>query len=131
MRDWNFDPAGLIRAGGNQFNPTGTVSRLDLAVAFVRALGLDTEAKAKANTPVMLGGQELIDDAQIPPSLKGYVQIAIDRGMLEAFPASVTQIGPGQFQAIPGPRLEPQTLVTRVVLATKLNLFAEQFRLGN
>lgn len=107
------------------------MNRLDLAVAFVRALGLDAEAKAKANTPVMSGGQELIDDAQIPPSLKGYVQIAIDRGMLEAFPASVTQIGPGQFQAMPGPRFEPLTVVTRGVLASKLNLFALQFALGN
>lgn len=131
LRDWNFAPLGLLSASGNTFNPTGTVNRLDLAVAFVRALGLDTEAKAKANTPVMSGGQELIDDDQIPPGLRGYVQIAIDRGMLEAFPASVTQIGPGQFQAMPGPRFEPQTVVNRGVLASKVNLFATQFALGN
>lgn len=67
----------------------------------------------------------------LTPRLANHVQIAIDRGMLEAFPASVTQIGPGQFQAMPGPRFEPQTLVMRGVLATKLNLFVEQFRLGN
>lgn len=131
LRDWNFDPAGLISAGGNTFNPTGSVNRLELAVTLVRALGLDAEARARANTPVMSGGQELIDNGQIPLSLRGYVQIAIDRGMLEAFPATVTQIGPGQFQAMPGPRFEPQTLVTRGVLASKLNLFVEQFRLGN
>ena len=95
LRDWNFNPAGLIGATGNSFNPAGSVNRLDLAVALVRALGLDAEARGRANTPVMFGGQELIDNAQIPLSLRGYVQIAIDRGVSEAFPASVTQIGPG------------------------------------
>jgi serine protease AprX len=131
LRDWNFVPQGLISASGNTFNPTGIVSRLDLAVALVRALGMDADAKAKANTPVTSGGQELVDDLKIPLSLRGYVQVALDRGLLEAFPASVQQIAPGQFQAFPGPRFEPQSVVTRAVLASKLNLFAVQFAAGN
>jgi serine protease AprX len=131
LRDWNFVPQGLISTSGGAFNPTGTVNRLDLAMALVRALGLDAEAKAKANTPVMAGGQELIDDTQIPLNLRGYVQIALDRGLLEAFPASVQQLPTGGFQALPGPRFEPKTLVTRGVMASKLNLFSVQFAAGN
>jgi serine protease AprX len=131
LRDWNFVPQGLISTSGGTFNPTGTVNRLDLAIALVRALGLDAEAKAKANTPVMAGGQELIDDPQIPLNLRGYVQIALDRGMVEAFPASVQQLPNGSFQALPGPRFEPKTLVTRGVMASKLNLFTAQFAAGN
>jgi serine protease AprX len=131
LRDWNFVPQGLITATGSTFNPNGTVNRLDLAVAFVRALGLDAEARAKANTVVTAGGQPLVDGASIPPALRGYVQIAIDRGVMEAFPAELRQIAPGQFQAVPGPRFEPNTPVIRSVLAAKLALFAQAFAAGN
>ncbi|HEX8424372.1 MAG TPA: S8 family serine peptidase, partial [Pyrinomonadaceae bacterium] len=100
LRDYNFAPAGLLSASGTNFNPNGATSRLDLAVAFVRALGLDAEAKAKAGTNVTSGGITLSDNAQIPASLRGYVQLAIDRGFLEVYPAEVKQIGPGQFVAL-------------------------------
>ena len=123
--------AGLMSADASTFNPGGTVSRLDLAVAMVRALGLDAEAKAKANTDVTFGGQTVIDNAQIPGALRGYVQIAIDKGLLEVYPAEVRQIGPGQFLAIPGPRVEPNALITRAALATKVNIFEQRFVAGN
>jgi serine protease AprX len=131
LRDWNFAPQSLMSANGSLFNPTGTVNRLDLAVAFVRSFGLDTEAQALANTAVTSGGQPLVDNASIPPALRGYVQIAINRGVLEAFPAELRQVAPGQYVAVPGPRFEPNTLVTRAVLAAKLSLFAQAFAAGN
>ncbi len=130
LRDWNFDPQGLIHASGSTFNPYALVNRLDVAVAFVRALGRDTEARAKANTVVMVGGQALSDNAEIPASLRGYVQLAIDKGLFEAFPAEVRQIAPGQFIVIPGPRFEPNTNITRTTLATKLGLFTQAFSSG-
>jgi serine protease AprX len=125
-------PLGLMTANGSSFNPTGTVSRLDLAVAFVRALGLDMEAKAKANTAVTdpTSGQPVIENAQIPGDLRGYVQIAIDKGFLEVYQASVEQTPTG-FIARPGPRVEPDATVTRAALATKLNLFVQRFVAGN
>jgi len=131
LRDWNFAPAGLMSASGTNFNPTGLVSRLDLAVAFVRALGLDAEAKAKAGTNVTSGGVTLSDNAQIPAALRGYVQYAIDRGFLEVYPAEVKQIAPGQFVVLPGPRVEPASNLTRGALAAKINLFAARFAAGN
>jgi hypothetical protein len=100
-------------------------------VAMVRALGLDAEAKAKANTDVTFGGQTVIDNSQIPGALRGYVQIAIDKGLLEVYPAEVRQIGPGQFLAIPGPRVEPNALLTRAAVATKVNTFEQRFIAGN
>jgi serine protease AprX len=125
-------PAGLMSSDGSNFNPNGTVSRLDLAVAFVRALGLDAEAKAKANTAVIdpTSGQPVIENAQIPPALRGYVQIAIDKGFLEVYQASVEQTPTG-FVAKPGPRVEPNVSVTRAALAIKLNLFVARFIAGN
>ncbi|HEY0380459.1 MAG TPA: S8 family serine peptidase [Pyrinomonadaceae bacterium] len=125
-------PAGLMTASGSGFNPAGTVSRLDLAVAFVRALGLDAEARAKTGTAVVdpTSGQPVIENAQIPAELRGYVQLAIDKGFLEVYQASVEQTPTG-FVARPGPRVEPNALVTRAALATKLNLFAQRFFAGN
>jgi serine protease AprX len=131
LRDYNFAPAGLLSASGTNFNPNGAISRLDLAVAFVRALGLDAEAKAKAGTNVTSGGVTLSDNAQIPAALRGYAQLAIDRGFLEVYPAEIKQIAPGQFVAVPGPRVEPANGLTRAALAAKVNTFATRFAAGN
>jgi hypothetical protein len=59
------------------------------------------------------------------------VQLAIDRGFLEVYPAEVRQIGPGQFIALPGPRVEPTNGLTRAALAAKVNAFAARFAAGN
>jgi len=124
--------AGLMSASGVIFNPRANVSRLDLAVAFVRALGLDAEARAKTGTAVIdpLSGQPVIENAQIPSELRGYVQLAIDKGFLEVYQASVEQTPTG-FVARPGPRVEPSQTLTRAALATKLNIFAQRFAAGN
>lgn len=131
LRDWNFVPTGLMSASGTLFNPSSATSRLNLAVAFVRALGLDTEAKAKAGTNVTSGGVTLSDNAQIPAALRGYVQLAIEKGFLEVYPAEVRQVAPGQFVALPGPRIEPSNNLKRAALAAKVNLFATRFAAGN
>jgi serine protease AprX len=120
----------MIAASGTSFNPAGLVNRLDLAVALVKALGHDAEARALANTTVTSNGTALSDNSQIPGSLRGYVQIAINKGLFEAFPAEVRQIAPGQFIAIPGPRFEPATTVSRAVLAGKLNTYRTLFTTG-
>lgn len=130
LRDFDFVPDGLMSATGSSFDPGGSVIRLDLAVAFVRALGLDAAAKAMQNTTVMSGGQALTDNASIPGALRGYVQIALDRGVLEAFPAELIPLPGGGFLFIPGPRFEPATLVTRATLADKIGRFAASFRAG-
>ena len=130
MRDYDFVPTGMMSSSGTSFNPTGTVNRLDVAVAFVKALGHDAAARALANSTVTYQGVPLSDNAQIPGVLRGYVQLAIDKGLFEAFPAEVRQIGPGQFIAIPGPRFEPGTAVSRAVLAAKLNKYRSLFTTG-
>lgn len=129
-RDYDFVPTGMISASGTTFNPAGSVNRLDLAVAFVKALGHDGAARALANTTVTYQGTALTDNAQIPGALRGYVQLAINKGLFEAFPAEVRQIGPGQFIAIPGPRFEPATTVSRATLAVKLNTYRTLFNTG-
>jgi hypothetical protein len=129
-RDFDFTPAGMITAGSTSFNPAGLVTRLDLVIALVKALGHDAAARALANTTVTSNGAALSDNAQIPGLLRGYVQIAIDKGLFEVFPAEVREVAPGQFLAIPGPRFEPATTVSRAALAGKLNTYRTLFSTG-
>ncbi|HYO92591.1 MAG TPA: S-layer homology domain-containing protein, partial [Pyrinomonadaceae bacterium] len=124
-------PSALLGSQGSAFYPADPLSRLELAVAFIRALGLDAEAKAKVNTTVTYQGQPVIDNFEIPPALRGYVQLAIDKGLLEVYPATVKQTGPGQFEVMPGPRVEIYAGVTRAALAVKLNAFAQRYVAGN
>ncbi len=130
LRDFDFVSKGMVTASGATFNPGGSVNRLDVAVALVKALGHDTQARALAGTTVTVGGTALSDNAQIPSALRGYVQIAINKGIFEAFPAEVRQIAPGQFIAIPGPRFEPATTMTRSGLADRLLKYRALFIIG-
>lgn len=109
---------GVMGVAATTFGPTAQVNRLEQAVAMVRALRLDNEAKALANTTVTSGGQPLVDNSQIPSALRGYVQIAIDKGLMPAFPAEIREIAPGQFLALPGPRFEPSRVTTRAEFVT-------------
>lgn len=129
-RDFGFNNPLLIETAPNQFEPDRTVTQLDLAVALVRAQGRETQAAEMAGMTVIVNGQALIDNGQIPEQLRGHVQLAINLGFLEAFPAEVIQIGPGQFMAVPGPRFEPATVKTRAALAASLTRFAQVFAAG-
>ena len=104
---------GILIPAGSPFAPEGRVTRLVEALALVQALRLDKEAKQLAGTTVTTGGKALTDNADIPSSLRGYVQVALDKGLLQAYPAEIRQVAPGQFVALPGPRFEPSRPVKR------------------
>ena len=55
------------------------MTRLAAAVALVRAAGLRSEAEAKAGTPLAF-----LDASGIPNELKGYVSVAVSKGLLRA-----------------------------------------------
>ena len=130
IRDYDFVATGMMTSTATSFNPSSSVNRLDLVVALVKALGYDAQARSLANTTVTYQSTALTDNSQIPAALRGYVQIAIDKGLFEAFPAEVRQVAPGQFIVVPGPRFEPATTVTRAVLAEKLNSYRALFTTG-
>jgi serine protease AprX len=124
---------GVMGVSGTTFGSATQVNRLEQAVAMVRALRMDSDARALAGstvTAVTNGGtrQPLTDNANIPAALRGYVQIALDQGLMQAYPAAIIQTGPGQFVAVPGPRFEPTTLVKRSdFAASMIQLLAEMF----
>jgi serine protease AprX len=130
LRDYDFVPNGMVAFSGTSFQPATSVNRLDLAVALVRALGHDAAARSLSGSTVTSGGVPLTDNAQIPSALRGYVQLAIDKGIFEAFPAQVIQTGPGQFLVLPGPRFEPATTINRADFAGRLNSYRTLFSTG-
>ena len=120
----------VMGTSGATFGGSAQVNRLEQAVAMVRALRLDKEARQLAGTVVTTGGKPLTDNADIPSAQRGYVQLALDRGLLQAYPAEIKQIAPGQFVAVPGPRFEPSRPVKRVEFVPSMvklivNMFGE------
>jgi serine protease AprX len=63
---------------GGSFSPNEAVGRLTATVALVRAAGLQSEAEAAQSMPLTT----LLDASLIPYALRGYVRIAISRGLL-------------------------------------------------
>ncbi|MCA1615991.1 MAG: S-layer homology domain-containing protein, partial [Acidobacteria bacterium] len=93
-------PRGALFHGteaGGAFSPHAPADRLTTAVALVRAAGLQSEAEAKANDPLL----QLTDAASVPATLRGYVSVALARGLL----------APEQSA------FRPQTALTRLELA--------------
>lgn len=133
LRDWNFGPSGMMSASGSTFNPGGNINRLDLAVALARALGLDAEAKAKAGSAVtvIFSGQTLIlaDNADIPLAMRGYVQLALDRGILQAY--FTLEQGPFDLQPTLKARVKPNDPTTRAWMAYALDHYRARFVVGN
>jgi hypothetical protein len=73
-------------ARGGQFRPDAAATRLVAAVVLVRAAGLRAEAESRA------GAVLTYTDAQaIPWELRGYVQVAVQNGLI----SSPSQFSPG------------------------------------
>lgn len=72
----------------NTFRPKQPVSRADLAVLMVRALGLETEAQRRANeTP------KIADLGEIPAEARGSIVVAMDRKIVPALPDNTFRPG--------------------------------------
>ena len=63
---------------GGLFSPGQAIDRLAFAVSMVRAAGLASEADARAGETI-----GLTDDSSIPLLLRGYVIVALERGLID------------------------------------------------
>jgi len=64
---------------GGAFRPDDRASRLTAAIALVRAAGLRSEAESRAGCSLPVS-----DASTIPYSLRGYVYVALNRGLMTA-----------------------------------------------
>jgi serine protease AprX len=133
LRDYDFTPTGMLNAQGSGFSASGEINYTELAVALVKALGLDAAALAKAGTDVTVpyNGQPVVvsDESDIPAGLRGYVQLALDRGILNPF-FSFEQ-GPNDPQPHLVVKVKPINHVTRSVLAFAIDHYRQAFAAGN
>ncbi len=87
LRHWNYAVAGLLAASGTQFKPNTNLTRLEVAIAFVRALGCDAQARALDGGVVTAkdaaGNTVAVADLlDIPADRRGYAQLAIEKGFV-------------------------------------------------
>lgn len=94
LRDRAHLNKGVVLTSGAKFSPSAKVNRSELAYSMVQGLGLEKEALERNGQEVTVEyrGERLpIEDASdIPAGLEGYVQLAIDLKLINAF-YSLTQ----------------------------------------
>jgi serine protease AprX len=118
MRD-TFMQAPSVMSGTSAatFEPDVQVTRADLAVWLVRALGKEADAQAAMSTATTFS-----DDASIPASARGYVVVASNIGLMPGYVDAST---------IPGAPVtyswRPATVVTRDVMAFTIDTWYDIF----
>ncbi|HET6633234.1 MAG TPA: S8 family serine peptidase [Rhodanobacteraceae bacterium] len=133
LRDWNFSQGPLMTTlAPGQFAPDSNMTRLELAIGLVRALGKQAAADALAGTTVTASynGESvpLADNDQIPAAGRGYVQLALDAGILNA-QFALTQ-GADDFEPTITATVQPNAKVTRGFAAKALANFNQHFATG-
>lgn len=90
LRDMEQKFSGImIPKGPGEFSPNGNINRAEIAYSLVQSLGLEEFAiQRNGQAPtVTLGGETYtLDDAdEIPAGLEGYVSIALNLNLVDAF----------------------------------------------
>lgn len=116
LRDVNYKFNGvMLPAAAGKFNPGGSVNRASLAYSLVQALGLQEAALARNSRPVTVtvdGKTIPIDDAaKIPAGLAGYVSIALELNMINAYFSVIK--GPNDSAPVLHASFKPTQSVTR------------------
>jgi serine protease AprX len=118
LKDRQQRSDGVMRPVAGRFKPDSYVSRAELAYSLVQALGLQEAARGfSGSVTVAYDGQRIaIDDAgQIPADLRGYVQLALDLNLMNAY-YSLKQ-GPFELTPTLHATFKPAQSITRAEYA--------------
>ena len=129
LRDLGQDDAGVMGLLNGQFRANDSVTRVSLAYSLVQALGLQPQATSFTGPVTVFHDGKRInieDQAAIPAALRGYVQQALDQGVVNARFA-VTQ-GPYDLQPTLRAYFDPTTTVTRAAFAVAAGRFDTAYR---
>ena len=98
-----------------KFSPKKSVKRVDIAYSFIQSLGLQLKADSLAGTQVKVNynDQQIIlsDNNDIPTNLRGYVQLALDLNLINAYFA-LTQ-GPYDLTPTMHASFKPNEVISR------------------
>ncbi|WP_045690043.1 S8 family serine peptidase [Hymenobacter sp. AT01-02] len=120
QRDRFHRAAGvMLPTATGTFSPNGQVNRASLAYSLVQSLGFQEQALARNSQPltVQVNGQTIpVDDAaNVPAALKGYISIALELNLINAY-YSLTQ-GPYDQQPTLHATFKPSQNVSRADFA--------------
>ncbi|QJX45469.1 S8 family serine peptidase [Hymenobacter taeanensis] len=129
LRDRNYSQNGVMQeVAPGSFGPKQAVTRASLTYSLVQSLGLQNKAQQTSGpVTVLVDGKRLpIDDAaQIPVGLSGYVQVALDMNIINAY-YTLTQ-GPYDLQPTLHASFKPNQVVKRADFAVIVTRTHEQW----
>jgi len=120
----------MVPVSAGVFAPNASVTRASLAYSLVQSLGLQAKAQAATGqVTVPVNGQRLpIEDAaSIPAGLQGYVQVALDMNIINAY-YTLTQ-GPYDLQPVLHATFKPLQAVKRADFAVIVTRTHEQWNM--
>ncbi|MDQ3270200.1 MAG: S8 family serine peptidase [Pseudomonadota bacterium] len=129
LRDLSQSHAGVMGTLDGAFRPNDRVSRVSLAYSLVQSLALQDEALAfDGELTAFYDGRRIpLEDAgSIPAALRGYVQLALDHGLINARFA-LTQ-GPYDLQPTLHAYFDPTVSVTRAVYAVAASRYMAHYQ---
>ena len=131
IRDlFQLDNGVMLPSSNGTFSPNGYVYRVDLAYSLVQSLGLQDEAVSLNDNTITVPYRDtsiVIDDAdKIPANLRGYVQIALNLNLINAY-FTLTQ-GPTDLQPTIHATFQPYKTVTRGEFAVIITRTFNQFQ---
>ena len=129
LRDLAHTQDGVMGTVNGAFKPNDVVTRVSLAYSLVQSLALQPQAQAfNGSLTAFYDGKRIpIEDAAaIPASLRGYVQQALDLGLINARFA-VTQ-GPFDLQPTLRAYFDPAKPVTRAAYAVAAGRYMAHYR---
>ncbi len=102
-------------ASAGMFSPEESVKRIDVAYSFIQSLGLQLRADSLAGTEVKVTFNDQVitldDNSEIPSNFRGYVQLALDLNLINAY-FSLTQ-GPYDLTPTMHASFRPNQVVSR------------------
>ena len=129
LRDLSQSQDGVMGTVNGAFRPNDSVTRVSLAYSLVQSMALQDEARAfDGQLTAFYDGKRIpVEDAgSIPASLRGYVQYALDLGLINAR-FTVTQ-GPFDLQPTLHAYFDPAKTVTRAAFAVAAGRYLTQYQ---
>ncbi|GHA76028.1 S8 family peptidase [Cognatilysobacter bugurensis] len=129
LRDLTQSQDGVMGTVSGAFRPDDAVTRVSLAYSLVQSLALQNEARSfDGPLTAFYDGKRipLEDAASVPSSLRGYVQYALDLGLINARFA-VAQ-GPYDLQPTLKAYFDPSTKVTRAAYAVAAGRYMTHYQ---
>jgi serine protease AprX len=118
LRDLAQTQDGVMGTVNGAFRPNDYVTRVSLAYSLVQSMALQSEAQAFSGAlTVAYDGKRvpIADAASIPAALRGYVQYALDLGLINA--RFAVEQGPFDLQPTLKAYFDPGRTVTRAAFA--------------